>query len=273
MTDPSVHSTEMSDHQHMNERDVDRLFDGRADACSGLDSGTEAFFADLRATYPEASTEHCEQVHVSAMLREASLITEKGEPVVRPASNANGPAQQVSGLSKWREAVMAKFSGLTMGARVAAAATVLVFAFTGVAVAGGLPQPVQHAVSQAASVMGISIPDPEDATEIEAPEVQDDQDHDNATDIDQNDQGRVPPVSEEADDDRDDQDEAAESSRDGAKADPGDDADDSHDDTDDAEEARSNDDEDDQKAVTSHESEREDDESDDAQESEAGVDD
>jgi hypothetical protein len=259
----------MSDHANMKERDVDRLFQGRAAACSAQDAGIEAFFADLRASQAEVSTEHCEQGHLSAMIREAHLITDKGEPVARPASKAIGPAVQASGLPKWRESVMAKFSGLTIGARIAAAATLLVFAFTGVAVAGGLPRPVQHAVSHAASVIGVSIPDPEDANEIEAPEVEDVQDHDDATEIDSNDQVQQPVSGEEAEDVQDDQDEAAGESHDGAKADADDDADDH----DDAEEARSQDDRDEDQAVAPRESDSGDHESDDSEESEAGADD
>ncbi|MFN8025673.1 MAG: hypothetical protein U0W40_04730 [Acidimicrobiia bacterium] len=78
--------------------------------------------------------------------------TDEGDLPATAASNANGSAQQTAGLPKWRSALMktSQFvAGLSMAAKVALGAGVAVAATATGAVAGVLPDPVQHAVADA----------------------------------------------------------------------------------------------------------------------------
>lgn len=159
----------------MDEREFEARVAGRTSA--GDDpSAMSRFLDDFDASCPEAATGHLEAAHLPAMMSAAQLLAENGDPAARPASNAHGPAEQASGLPKLRRQVMNKLAGLTTGMKVAIGAGVLLFAFTGVALAGVLPHEVQHAVSSAAAVVGVSIPDPDpapaavDETATEQPE-------------------------------------------------------------------------------------------------------
>lgn len=256
----------------MNDEGFDTAGTREVGACRA-DRDLDAFVAALRDAYPAASCDHCEADHVSHMLQEAHLLAERGEPVVRPASKANGPAEQVSGLSKWRRDVKSKLAGMSLGMKAGAGAMALVFAFTGVAFAGGFPRPVQHAVSGAAAAIGIQLPDPEvedavtpvdtavpAAEEIESIEA-DDVDE---MDVDENDQDEDDAEEARSADDDEDDDGDSEEARS---------ADD--DDEDDAEEARSadDDDDDDDEADEADERYSDDHESDDVEDDEADSDD
>ena len=59
------------------------------------------FVDDLSTAFP--ATAPASAVHLAAISREAQLLADKGDPVVRPASNAVAPAQRASRLPKrWR---------------------------------------------------------------------------------------------------------------------------------------------------------------------------
>lgn len=151
----------MSGHATMDEREPQTRVPGRADAGIHPTGEIARFLDDLDAACPEPATGHLEAAHLSSMVAAAHLLAENGDPVARPASNAHGPARQASGLPKLRRTLMNKLASMTTGVKVAIGASVLVFAFTGVAVAGVLPHAMQHAMSGAAATVGVSIPDPD----------------------------------------------------------------------------------------------------------------
>jgi hypothetical protein len=114
------------------------------------------FVQELQETVP-ASGLPSEDLHVAAMVETAHLLAEKGDPAVRPVSNAAEPATQASGLPKQRRKPM-KWKLAKVLAPIAAVLTV----FGGMAYAGALPRSVQHAVSHTAGTVGLSVPSGED---------------------------------------------------------------------------------------------------------------
>jgi hypothetical protein len=114
------------------------------------------FAQELQEAVPSSGLPS-EDLHVAAMVETAHLLAEKGDPAVRPVSNAAGPAPQASGLPKQRRKPM-KWKFAKVLAPIAAVLTV----FGGMAYAGALPRPVQHAVSHTAGTVGLNLPGDED---------------------------------------------------------------------------------------------------------------
>jgi uncharacterized membrane protein YgcG len=154
MSPESVPPREMGIHDHDDE--LDRIFEG------------------LRTAFPARPVAN-EDEHVAGMISTAHLLADKGEPVVRPASNADAPAAQVSWLPKQRRNRMSDKKldrNWTHGValKVLAPATVFFTMLGGVAWAGGLPQPLQRTASHVAGLAGVTIDDGTDATDGETPD-------------------------------------------------------------------------------------------------------
>ncbi len=118
------------------------------------------FVQELQEAVPSSGLAS-QDFHVAAIVETSHLLADKGDPVVRPVSNAAAPALQASGLPKQRRKHM-KWIVAKVVAPIAAVLTV----FGGMAYAGALPHQVQSAVSHAAGTVGIDLPrDDEGAAE------------------------------------------------------------------------------------------------------------
>jgi hypothetical protein len=95
-----------------------------------------SFVQELQEAVPSADLAS-EDLHVAAMVETAHLLAEKGDPAVRPVSNAAAPAPQASGLPKQRRKPMQRKRTVArlLIAPIAAAFVVL----GGMAYAGALP--------------------------------------------------------------------------------------------------------------------------------------
>lgn len=244
MRSHDVSPYEMSRFDDISDTDLEAVLAGRVPGDDERLGDIARFARDLDEAYPLPSTEHCEGAHVAAMLEAAQLVAAKGDPVARPASKADGPVEQASGLPKPRRSrVMKSLLGAPLWAKITASALVVLMSFTGVAVAGVLPDPVQGVVHDAADAVGIDIPDAVDEAAApvvgedvdESADVEDeaavDEDADEATETDVED-------ADDADDDADEADDDADEAREAETAD------------DDADEATEADDSDDRPATT-----------------------
>ena len=95
-----------------------------------------SFVQELQEAVPSGDLAS-EDLHVAAMVETAHLLAEKGDPAVRPVSNAAAPAPQASGLPKQRRKPMQRKRTVArlLIAPIAAAFVVL----GGMAYAGALP--------------------------------------------------------------------------------------------------------------------------------------
>ncbi len=143
----------------------------------------DGFVQDLREAVP-ARPLASEDLHVAAMVETSHLIADKGDPVVRPVSNADAPAPQVSWLPKLRRKQM-KRSTRTL-VRVLAPLAAVLTVMGSMAVAGALPHTVQKAVSHAAGTVGLNLPGDEDSTDVTG---EDDQGENDDSQGDNNNQG------------------------------------------------------------------------------------
>ena len=143
----------------------------------------DGFVQDLREAVPERHLPS-EDLHVAAMVETSHLIADKGDPVVRPVSNADAPARQVSWLPKLRRKQM-KRSTRTL-VRVLAPIAAVLTVMGSMAVAGALPHTVQKAVSHAAGTVGLNLPGDEDSTDVTG---EDDQGENDDSQGDNNNQG------------------------------------------------------------------------------------
>ena len=155
MTLEGVPPNEMSGHDHDDDLEL------------------EAFSEGLRAAFP-ARPLPAEDEHVASMIAEAHLLADTGDPVVRPVSNADAPAAQVSWLPKQRRNRMQEERNRIKPrvVKVLAPATVFFALLGGVAWAGGLPAPLQQTASHVAGFAGLTLDDGTegDATEVETPD-------------------------------------------------------------------------------------------------------
>jgi hypothetical protein len=137
------------------------------------DLDLEAFSGGLRAAFPTQPLA-AEDEHVASMVAAAHLLADTGDPVVRPVSNADAPAAQVSWLPKQRRNRMQEERNRSKRrvVKVLAPATVFFALLSGVAWAGGLPAPLQQTASNVAGFAGLTLDDGTegDATEVETPD-------------------------------------------------------------------------------------------------------
>lgn len=136
----------------IDDRLVDRLLAGDDNV---QDPQLAAFVRDVRAVYTTPPDVATEARHVAAMVETAHLLTDKGDPVARPASKAHGPDSQASGLPTRRRIVQGQFQRLSV--RFAVGLVALVGATSALAVTGALPDPLQRALADAASTVGVSL--------------------------------------------------------------------------------------------------------------------
>jgi len=141
------------------------------------------FVEDLREAVP-ARPLASEDLHVAAMVETSHLIADNGDPVVRPVSNADAPAPQVSRLPKLRRKPM-KRSTRTL-VRVLAPIAAVLTVMGSMAVAGALPHTVQKAVSHTAGIVGLNLPGDDESTDVPG---QDDQGENADDQGDNNNQG------------------------------------------------------------------------------------
>ena len=99
----------------------------------------------VTALRSDVRTPAAEDAHVAAMVEAAGhLHAEKGDPVVRPVSNADAPVPKVSRLPKRRRDDMPNRRAILL--KVLVPAFALLMLFSGMAFAGVLPGPLQGAV-------------------------------------------------------------------------------------------------------------------------------
>ena len=146
----------------------------------------DGFVQDLREAVAERMLAS-EDLHVAAMVETSHLLADKGDPVVRPVSNADAPAAQVSWLPKLRRKQM-KRSTRTL-VRVLAPLAAVLTVMGSMAVAGALPHTVQKAFSHAAGTVGLNLPGDEDSTDVTG---EDDQGENDDSQGDNNNQGEDP---------------------------------------------------------------------------------
>jgi len=180
-----------------------------------------AFVEDVRAAFPRASS-LAEEQHLAALVTAAQVLAANSERAARSARKASGRTGHVSEFPKRRRVTVKVPVFKSLAAKLAAAAVVVMTSFGGLAVAGALPRPVQHAVANAADTIGVNLPggDDEDATESVEPveqgedetevesddqgedgtEVESDDQGENETEVDSNDQGEDEQVGDQGED-------------------------------------------------------------------------
>ena len=182
MSTSDVPPDEMDKDPNATEHALERMLSGQdpaADEWRELDR----FVQDLREAVPTRPLAS-EDLHVAAMVETSHLIADKGDPVVRPVSNADAPASQVSWLPKLRRKQM-KRSTRTL-VRVLAPLAAVLTVMGSMAVAGALPHTVQKAVSHAAGTVGLNLPGDDDSTVVTG---EDDQGQNDDSQGDNNNQG------------------------------------------------------------------------------------
>ena len=118
------------------------------------------FVDDLRATFPAGAP--ARDAHLAAMFETARLSADNGDPVARPASNADAPVPQVSRLPKRRETRMKDRKWRILVLRVAAPIVALFTVLGIMGSAGALPRSLQRMTSNAAGLVGFELPSGED---------------------------------------------------------------------------------------------------------------
>jgi hypothetical protein len=178
---------EMGIDPNIADEELDTLLSGRP-----ASPDLARFVDDLRATFPADAP--ARDVHLAAMFETARLSADNGDPVVRPASNADAPVAQVSRLPKRRETRMKERKLRILVLRVAAPIVALFTVLGIMGSAGALPRGLQRMTSHAAGLVGFELPsgddDQGDATnEDDQGDNLDDQGKDESTLTDENDQG------------------------------------------------------------------------------------
>lgn len=245
MRSRDVFPYEMSDFLNIDESDLRALSRGQVPSDDPRLGDVAAFLADLDAAIPQPSIAHCEARHLSAMFEQAHLLADKGEPALTPASKADGPEEQVSGLPKPRRKTMldklkgspvfAMLKGASFTAKIMVVTTAFMALFSGMAFAGVLPGPLQDVTADAVSAAGIDLPG--GADEPSVPEAVQDVDADDVEDIDDADDADDAVDADDDAEDIDDADDADDDAEDIEDIDDADDADDDAEDIDDADDA------------------------------------
>lgn len=166
---------EMSELLNMNDGELEALCAGQVPSDDERLGDLAGFLNDFAEVHPEPSTKPYEETHLSAMFETARLMADKGDPAAMPASKAHGPAVQASGLPKpGRETVFSKLKSAPLYTKIASALVALMLVFSGVAVAGALPGPVQDAVADGVAAVGIDLPGGVDEAATQPDDSQDD---------------------------------------------------------------------------------------------------
>ena len=136
MSISSDSSFDMNETGEMNDRDVECLLRGRIPAAEEAPK-LVGFLADFDATYPEPSIDHCEAGHLSAIFAAAQQLADTDRPMVARIGDNSMSAQRTRGLGDERRDLMARRLPRWLGVKLVIPIAVLLFAFGGVAVAGG----------------------------------------------------------------------------------------------------------------------------------------
>jgi hypothetical protein len=159
MSPADVPPDEMSKDPKITDEDFDGLLSGHAGAQeTSLD--LTRFVDDLRATFPAEA--RATEAHLAAIMENAQLLADKGDPVVRPASNADAPVSQVSRPPKRRRNHMKERKRRILVLRVAAPVIALFTVLGIMGSAGALPRGLQRLTSTAAGWVGADLPSGED---------------------------------------------------------------------------------------------------------------
>ncbi len=162
MSTSDVPPDEMGTDPNATDDALERMLSGQEPATDER-RDLDGFVQDLREAVPTRPLAS-EDLHVAAMVETSHLIADKGDPVVRPVSNADAPAPQVSWLPKLRRKQM-KRSTRTL-VRVLAPLAAVLTVMGSMAVAGALPHTVQKAVSHAAGTVGLNLPGDDESTDV-----------------------------------------------------------------------------------------------------------
>jgi hypothetical protein len=136
----------------LRDEDIDRLLSGKAPGLGAADD-LAAFVQGVQAVYVAPPAEDAALRQIAAAAAVARRAAPSGAPVAEPSIPA--PA---SLFSRWRRRTVFGVSVATMTLSIGAAAIAATAATGGLAAKGDLPGPIQRAVSQAASDVGITLP-------------------------------------------------------------------------------------------------------------------
>jgi hypothetical protein len=119
----------------------ERLLRGEAPAAQSDDAALAFFVQRAKRIAGAPPDPSVEQRHLSAILQEAHLLVEKGDPVGRPVSNAAGPAFQASVLPKRRRRLVLSSLFASLASTLAAGGAAVALATTGGRAATGARNP------------------------------------------------------------------------------------------------------------------------------------
>ncbi len=150
---------EMGIDPKITDEELDALLCGQPTAHQAS-SDLARFVEDLRATFPADAP--ASDAHLAAIFETTRLLADNGDPVARPASNADAPVPQVSRLPKRREHRMKERKLRVLVLRVAAPIVALFTVLGIMGSAGALPRGLQRMTSHAAGLVGFDLPSGED---------------------------------------------------------------------------------------------------------------
>jgi hypothetical protein len=150
---------EMGIDPKITDEELDALLCGQPTAPEAS-SDLARFVEDLRATFPADAP--ASDAHLAAIFETTRLLADNGDPVARPASNADAPVPQVSRLPKRREHRMKERKLRVLVLRVAAPIVALFTVLGIMGSAGALPRGLQRMTSHAAGLVGFDLPSGED---------------------------------------------------------------------------------------------------------------
>ena len=195
----------MDETGEIKDTEIARLLSGRMPADEEVPE-LARFLRDFDATYPEPSIDHCEAAHLSAIFAAAEQSAEAETAVAKQVTGTwkSVPRAPVLGHNhrSWAARRFPKWAGVKLAIPIA----IILFAFGGVALAGGL---VYHEASGTGVSTGMTQPGPVDA-ELDATN-QDDSDDAAIEEQEQSDQDDSDDaaIEEQEQSDQDDSDDAA----------------------------------------------------------------
>ncbi len=195
----------MDETGEIKDTEIARLLSGRIPADEEAPE-LARFLRDFDATYPEPSIGHCEAAHLSAIFAAAQQSVETESAVARPVTGTPKSAPRAPVLRdshrSWTGRRFPKWAGVKLAIPIA----IILFAFGGVALAGGL---VYHEASSTGISTEMTQPGPVDA-ELDAND-QDDSDDAAIEEHEQSDQDDSDDaaIEEHEQSDQDDSDDAA----------------------------------------------------------------
>ena len=155
--------------RNVDDASFERLIRGAAPSTESEDEALALFVQRARRIAEAPVDPSVEQLHLSAILEEAHLLVEKGDPVGRPVSNAAGPVFGFSVLPKRRRRFVLSSLFASLASKLAASGVALALVTTGgLAANGNLPDGLQDTISQAADKVGVDIPEGDDEEDVDS---------------------------------------------------------------------------------------------------------